>query len=263
MRFRIFPALVVVLVSARAEAESLPSGAPSSDRTVSDTAAPERAVARVHFESALALYRAGKYRRAVAELQAALDRDPTGKDLVYNLALVEEKLGDFAGAIQSLQRFQSMETDPVELERAAQTLQRLEGARVELTPVLPPARPIAPIPCPIRPTRGRWDGWVIGSGGLAVAALLVGTVFGARALTLDPSGESTGPSVSAADLRSRGDRARAAAAVADVAFATSVLAGAASATLYFGRSSDSGLTAHAFFPAPAPRVTAAWLVLRY
>jgi hypothetical protein len=72
--------------------------------------------------------------------------------------------------------------------------------------------------------RGKFDGWVIGTGSLALASLLVGTVFGVRALTLDAVAEQS--------------RARDAAIVADVALVTGLLAGAGSVTLYFGRFSD-------------------------
>jgi tetratricopeptide (TPR) repeat protein len=222
---------------------------------------PEQAAAHEHFEQALALYRAGKYHRAAEELQAALASDPAGKDLVYNLALVQEKLGDFAGAIVSLQRFQGMETDSVELDRASQTIARLQGARAELSSG--PKLPSLPAPCPVQPARGRFDAWVIGTGGLAVVSLLVGTVFGVRALSLDPSGDSTGPGTSFASLRDRAQRAHGAAVLADVAFSTSLLAGAAAATLYFGRYPDATPPRQAAFQPSAPRVTAAWLVLKY
>jgi hypothetical protein len=126
-----------------------------------------------------------------------------------------------------------------------------------------PRSSVAPAPCPSRLVRGRADAWVLGTGGLAVVSLLVGTVFGVRALTLDPQGESTSQGVSFASLHDRASRAHTAAIVADIAFSTSLLAGAAAATLYFGRYSDASPTRQAAFAPPAPRVTAAWLELRY
>jgi hypothetical protein len=77
--------------------------------------------------------------------------------------------------------------------------------------------------------RGKFDGWVIGTGSLALASLLVGTVFGVRALTLDADAEQS--------------RARDAATIAEIALTTSLLAGAGSVALYFGRFAD---------PAPEP-----------
>lgn len=200
------------------------SPGPAGPRVLTDgRAAPAQAAE--HFERALAWYRAGKYRRASEELKAALERDPGGKDLMFNLALVQEKLGDLAGAIDSLQRFQTLEKDPKELERATQTIGRLRGAREELVaaPVQSPTivSNTLTTDCAPERVRGKLDGWVIGTGGFALASLLVGTVFGVRALALD--GES------------EGSRARDSAIVADVALATGLLVGAGSVTLYWGR----------------------------
>jgi tetratricopeptide (TPR) repeat protein len=263
MRFGVFPAVLVMMVSSHAWAEGAPAGAPTSDRVVTDlSASPQQAAAHEHFERALTLYRAGKYHNAVEELEAALASDPSGKDLVYNLALVQEKLGDFDGAIKSLQRFQGMEKDPAEVERAGQTIERLAGARAELVAAGPRSN-AAPAPCPSHRVRGRVDGWVLGTGGLAVVSLLVGTVFGVRAITLDPRGESTSQDVSFATLHDRADRAHTAAIIADIAFSTSLLAGAAATTLYFGRYASAEPVRQAAFAPPAPRVTAAWLEFRY
>jgi tetratricopeptide (TPR) repeat protein len=251
MRFSVFPALIVILLAARAQAQSVaPSDTPRSDRAPGDgdaaggtssVGAPE------HFERALTWYRAGKYRRAVEELNLALDRDPGGKDLVFNLALVQEKLGDLDGAIRSLVRFQSLEKDPTELERAAQAIQRLQGARAELAANRPHFAALpAPAPAPPR-VRGKFDAWVIGTGSVAVASFVVGTVFGVRALTMSSSSEA--------------GSARDSALIADLAFATSVLAGAGSVGLYLGRYADS--PAQLALPIALPRVSAAGLVLRF
>jgi len=263
MRLGLFPAAFVLLTVAPAWAEGASTSGPGADRVVSEPTSPlEQAAAREHFEHALALYRSGKYHQAVAELNAALASDPSGKDLVYNLALVQEKLGDFDGAIASLERFRGMEKDPAELERAAQAIERLKGARAELVVPASVAAP-QPAPCPLPRVRGRWDEWVVGTGGLAIASLLVGTVFGVRALALDPRGESTGPGTSFSDLHDRASRAHTAAIVADIAFSTSLLAGATAATLYFGRYADVPAPREARLLSPAPPVTAAWLEVRY
>ena len=233
-----------VLIASRAEAQSAApvapvglapaalapaapvSPAPPSPRVLTDGRASP-AQAAEHFERALAWYRAGKYRSAVVELDAALERDPGGKDLLFNLALVQEKLGDLAGAIASLQRFQNLEKDPKELERASQTIERLKGAQAELLSAPPRTPPPLPTSadCPPPLVRGKFDAWVIGTGGLALASLVVGTVFGVRALTLDSDSEQS--------------RARDAAIVADVALTTGLLAGAGSVALYFGRYADT------------------------
>ncbi len=246
MRLGVFPAVIVLLVATRAQAQSAPpvgaaaptglapaslapaapvSPAPAPRVLTDGSASPAQAAE--HFERALAWYRAGKYHNAVDELEEALERDPGGKDLLFNLALVQEKLGDLTGAIASLVRFQSLEKDQKELERASQTIARLRGAQAELLGVVP--RPSTPAltrePCPAPRVRGKFDAWVIGTGSLALASLLVGTVFGVRVLTLDAASEES--------------RARDAAIVADVALATSLLAGAGSVALYFGRFADT------------------------
>lgn len=248
MRFGVFPAAIVVFIATHARAQTTSPVTPRSDRALREgTTRPQPAAAHEHFERALTFYRAGKYRNAIAELDAALDSDAGGKDLVFNLALVQEKLGDLAGAIHSLERFQEMERDPAELDRAAQTIHRLEGARAELLADPPgPVPRVAPLPCPIPRPRGKFDAWVIGAGSLAVASWLAGIAFGVRVLTLDASAD-------------RG-RARDAAVLADLGFATGLLAGAGAVALYFGRYADAparpaGLT--------LPRVTAAHLELRF
>jgi len=266
MRLGVFPAVIVLIVATRAEAQNAapgaptplapaslapaapvsPAPAPSTARLLTDGGASP-AQAAEHFERALAWYRAGKYHRAVGELEAALERDPGGKDLVFNLALVQEKLGDLQGAIASLQRFQSMEKDPKELERASQTIERLRGAQAEIVAVVPPPPVVTPAPCPTPRERGKFDGWVIGTGSLAIASLLVGTVFGVRVLTLDGEAEPS--------------RARDAAIVADVALATSLLAGAGSVALYFGRFDD--VPPDRAYIQPLPRASLARVEFRY
>jgi tetratricopeptide (TPR) repeat protein len=260
MHFGVFPAAIVIFAAAHASAQSTAATAPaipatpSSDRVLTDgSRAPGDAAAHEHFERALVWYRAGKYHLAVEELDAALDRDPGGKDLVFNLALVQEKLGDLAGAIRSLQRFQTMEKDAAEIERAAQTIQRLEGARAEL---IAPERG-GPAPLAARPLpriRGKFDAWVAGTGGLSVASLLVGAVFAVRTLMLAPNATS--------DDASRARRAHSSALISDLALSTSVLAGAGAAALYFGRYADVASERTAW-PLRLPSVSAAWLELRY
>lgn len=238
MRFGVFSALFVLFLAAPAFAD------PPPER--------EAAVqARPHFEQALSLYRAGKYRLAIVELHAALELDPAGKDLVFNLALVQEKLGDLPGAIVSLERFQTMEKDPAELERAGQTIQRLQGAQAEL--LASAARAPAPGRLPLAdcaPTRvrGKADAWVIGSGSVSFAALLLGAAFGVQALTLAGEG--------------RTDDAQSAAVVADLAFGASLVTGVGAAALYFGRYADPIPAQNGAF-LPLPKVSAAALTLSY
>ncbi len=252
MRFSVFPALFVILLAARVQAQSVPpSDTPRTDRAPGDGSAvgsTSSVGAPEHFERALTWYRAGKYRRAVEELNLALDRDPGGKDLVFNLALVQEKLGDLDGAIRSLGRFQSLEKDPVELERAAQAIQRLQGAQAEAAANRPHSEALpSPAAGPSPRVRGKLDAWVVSTGGVAIASFVVGAVFGVRALTMSTSSEAS--------------TARDSALIADFALATSVLAGAGSFGLYFGRYADAPGRVAA--PLALPRVSAASLVLRF
>ncbi len=239
MRFSVFLAGLVVSLTSVA---SLAMAQNAPERTSAEQARP-------HFEQALSFYRAGKYQLAVSELHAALALDPGGKDLVFNLALVQEKLGDLPGAIASLERFQTMEKDPAELERAGQTIQRLRGAQAELIASLPrlPEHLVGASPCPEPPARGKLDGWVIASGGFSTVALLVGTAFGVQALTLAGDGQ--------------GDDAQSAVIIADVAFGAALVSGMGAAALYFGRYKDEPPTNGAFLP--LPRVSAATLTWAY
>jgi len=265
MRLGVFPAVIVLFVATRAEAQNnapaaplgpaqLAPASPRTERILTDGSVSTEKAAE-HFGRALAWYRAGKYRRALQELDAAIVRDPDGKDLVFNLALVQEKLGDLSGAITSLRRFQSMEKDPKELERAGQTIARLEGALAELqasaSPGVEPSE-IRVAPGPEPRLRGKLDGWVIGTGALSLASLVVGTVFGVRALTMDDSDQS---------------RVRDAAILADVALTTGLLSGAGSFALYFGRFAEGppheGATQQAVLPQPLPSEALARIEFRY
>jgi hypothetical protein len=72
--------------------------------------------------------------------------------------------------------------------------------------------------------------------GLAVVAAATGIVFGIRALSLRPGSDpSTTSSTGIDDLRRRQARAEDAAMVADISFGVGLVAGAASAALFFHR----------------------------
>lgn len=198
--------------------------------------------ARHHFERALAEYRAGNYRRAIAELDQALAEDPTGKDLVFNLALVHEKLGELDRAIAYLERFVQMETDPTERARAEQAIVRMRGAqRHALAATQPiasaPAPQPAPAPAPERPRYGRFDGWVIGAGTVAVAAVVVGVVFGVRALDQHAAFENLAddPDATVSELSERAESAQASSMISNAAFALGIAAGGGAVVLYFAR----------------------------
>jgi tetratricopeptide (TPR) repeat protein len=218
-------------------------------------------LARQHFNRALGLYKSGEYREAIGELNEALTYDPAGKDLVYNRALVLEKLGRIDQAIQGYEQYLHMETDPKLRAQARATIRRLRGARSEVQRSKLSAPRSAPSGSPPSfSPRGRLDGWVVGAGGIAAAAVLVGVIFGVRALATEPSSDdATGPSRSASDLENQAASAHSFAVVADVSFAVAIFSGGTAAALYFMRSplpqpAVAGAPA-AFSPPPLPGAT--------
>lgn len=196
-----------------------------------DTTPAAEGSARPHFDRALELYRAGRYADALAELQVAAKLDPGSKDLFFNLALVHEKLGELPEAIAALERFRELETDPAERERARLTIERLNGAQATLGAARPAAAPCPEPPAPAAAApSGRPTAVLVGTASVAVVSLVVGAIFGAKALSDDVGETRTGSSLSIGQLRERGRRAEREALVADIAFAL----GAASAGTFAG-----------------------------
>jgi tetratricopeptide (TPR) repeat protein len=195
-------------------------------------AAPETAEAgaRHHFDRALELYRAGRYVEALEQLKDAAKLDPNGKDLFFNLALVHEKLGQLPEAIAALSRFRELETDATERERARLSIERLRGAEQSGQVAPPVASPQCVDVSPAPPPPARPRALLIGAASLAVVSLVVGGVFGAKALSDDVGGTGTSRTLSLGQLRERGRGAAREALVADVAFAI----GAASAATFAG-----------------------------
>jgi tetratricopeptide (TPR) repeat protein len=237
-----------------APAQALPYR-PLAQRAQPAPGSPEAVrLAKKHFEAARKAYKAGSYEEAVTELNRAMAYDPKGKDLAYNLGLVQEKLGNIDAAIAAFERYKELETDIGELEKAIQTLRRLEGARDELEKkkreeeaarrreegkplvvVIPQSERPEPRPAD-KPGKGRLDGWVYATGGVAVVALGAGVYFAARALSLRKSADDrTTAGTSVADLQDRADRAHGSAVVADVCFGVAAVAAGSAALLYFTR----------------------------
>ncbi|WP_437804955.1 tetratricopeptide repeat protein [Sorangium sp. So ce1078] len=208
----------------------------------------ERATA-LHDE-AQGLYQHGEYRAAIARLEAAVALDPEGKELIYNLAVIHERLGEIEQAERYYRRYLEMEALPKEREEVAAVLKRLQGAKRELSSARPP--PPAPAPArsaeasaalpylPRLPRRsgaagsGRPHGpWLYVSGGIAAGSLVVGGVFAALAVARDPgSSRRTGGGVSVADLQADASAAHRCAVAADVALLVAGLSGAAALYLY-------------------------------
>ncbi len=250
---RIALGLGLVLCVARGAAAEPPSGSaprPGSGSAPRPGTAAAVKLAAKHFRVALADYRDGAYREAITELDQAIALDPHGKDLVYNRALVYEKLGDIDRAITEYQRYARMETDRHEIARARAIVRRLEGARREVEGGATRAS------APDRQTdaasrHGRMDGWVIGAGGVAIVAAAIGSFFGIRALATEPSADaSTGGGTSYADVQADAERAHGFAVVADISFAIALASGASAGALYMLRAPAPPQSAQAWRGAP-------------
>ena len=212
-----------------------------------ETSPANVAAARRHFERAKAYYGQGGYREAIGELEAAHTLDPTAKDLVFNLGVVHEKLGDIEDALTWFKLYTTMSLTPPERDRADAYVKRLEGAKKELedkqaaaaaagnhgTTTPPPPPPSAPRE---RPRPGRIDALTIGAASVTVAALGFGIVMGVKAEEdRPPSPFITGRNGTYADLADRQANAHQEAVMADIGFAVSAAAAAATAALFFAR----------------------------
>lgn len=208
----------------------------------------ERATA-LHDE-AQGLYQHGQYRAAIAKLEAAVALDPEGKELIYNLAVIHERLGEIDRAERYYIRYLEMETLPKEREQVAAVLKRLKGAKRELSSAREPAAPPAPagrsaaLPMlprmPLLPRRSVVAAnprpptpWLAVSGGIAAGSLVVGGVFAALAVARDPSPDArTGDGISVADLQADASAAHRCAVAADVALLVAGLSGITALYLY-------------------------------
>ncbi len=232
-----------------------------------DAAPPSVAAARKHFEKARAFYAQGAYREAIAEFEQAHALDPSAKDLVFDLGVVHEKLADIDDALTWFRLYLTMSLTPQEHDRADAYVRRLEGAKKELAAKqsaaasAPGSSATAPSPTPppapaAASPRGRIDAWTLGAAGVAAAGLVVGTVFGVKAIVdKPPSTYVTGQAGSYQDLVNRTNQAHTAAMVADVGFGVALVGAAATAILFFARSKDDAPQS-----ADAPTVSAAPLL---
>lgn len=88
-----------------------------------------------HYKRAKELYSLGRYREAIAQLEAALRGDPNAAELLFNLGLVHEKLGDVDEAVAAYKRYLHVlgdDADPEEKAKIESAIKRLEGAKTEL-----------------------------------------------------------------------------------------------------------------------------------
>ncbi|MEN0065219.1 MAG: tetratricopeptide repeat protein, partial [Myxococcota bacterium] len=164
-------------------------GSPANAQTPPpDPDAPEARVAQARelYKLGAGLYKAGRYKEAIAAFEEAYALSGNEK-ILYNIANAQERLGDLAGAINSLRAYRpyASPSDVVSLDLRIAAIE----SRMEQIPPLQPApapRPEAvvreaPVPTPLPTTsealpqsRPRWA--LVGTG----AALAVG--FGATAV---------------------------------------------------------------------------------
>ncbi len=207
--------------------------------------------AAAHFKKARDLYEAGDYKEAIVELQTARALDPHAKDLVYNLGLVNEKLGDIDQALHFYKLYLDMDIEPAERARAEGIIKRLEGARTQVE--APPAGSATAAPTatvtvvvpgpPPPPPHGRVDALTITSLVIAVGGIGVGTTFGILALSDKPknnyvTGSGPGADGTYAQLQAQADQAHTEGIIADVGFIVGVVGTGATLAFFFGRTKD-------------------------
>jgi len=198
------------------------------------------AKAQQHFKRARELYQQGSYTEAIGELEAAHKLDPTAKDLVYNLILVNEKLGRIDTALAHMQTYQKMDLDATERSRAEATQRRLEGAKAELERTRPkpppPEKQIIVQERKVKIEYGRIDALTVSSAVVALAGIGVGTYFGIKAMNDRPGdGFTTGRDGTYDDLTRKADDAHKNAQIADIGFAVGAVGAVATLVLYFAR----------------------------
>lgn len=187
---------------------------------------PNQVKAEAHYKRARELYQLGRYREAIAQLEAALKLDPGGAELLYNLGLVREKMGDVDEAIDAYKRYLKAlgpDADPEEVSKIRNVIKRLEGAKTELK-----AREAKKMEHRFTPLSA---GLLVGAG---VGALAAG-VFGIAALRHDREArEYVVRDPSGLDERQQlVDRSKSEATFANVFGALSILSAGAGIALYF------------------------------
>lgn len=199
--------------------------------------------ARAHFTKGRALYQSGAYREAIVELDAARALDPKAKDLVFNLGVVHEKLGDIDEALRYARLYSQMDLEPAERARAESYITRLEGAKAEVAARKAAEAKRVPVAAQRPATaslrvRGRLDvaTVVVGVGTLVAAA--TGGVFGVKAVLDKPTSFVTGKDGTLAELQHLESTAHTEAVVSNLCFAGAVAGAVAATVLYFGRYRD-------------------------
>lgn len=190
-------------------------------------------------------YRAGRYREAIADLKAALELDPESPNLIYNVAKVNESLGNLDEAIDYFRHYLRLLSGSETEERARirETILRLEGARTEVkarAEIEPDLREWNTPPPAAQPAAGRADAafWI--TGGAGVALLGASAVTGVLALQREADVQDfvTGPDGSTAERQGLIDQADTLSVVTDVLWISGAAAVTSAVLLYFLRDSE-------------------------
>jgi len=125
----------VLIASAIAPRHAHAGPAEGSEEPAEPKKTPNQLKAEQHYKRARELYQLGRYREAIAQLEAALKLDPGGAELLYNLGLIHEKMGDVEEAVDAYKRYLKAlgkDADPEEVAKIKGFIKRLEGAKSEL-----------------------------------------------------------------------------------------------------------------------------------
>lgn len=189
-----------VLVGAALLLAAAPARADEGEGAITDAelgvrsppTAKEKAAGRKHYKKAQRFYQDGLYEASLAEMTEAyrLSQFP---DLLYNLAVVSEKLGHNKDALRFLERYLLDKPNAQDAEKVRGDIDRLKES---LRPP-PPPEPVKPPPPPVRverdpdldlarrpppppPARAPWG--AIGVMGGGVALLITGIGLGGGAM---------------------------------------------------------------------------------
>ncbi len=194
--------------------------------------------AQEHFARAKALYLRGEYRQSIVELQTARRLDPHAIELVYNLAVVHEKLGEIDAAIASWHEYEALATTDEERQKAQTSVKRLDAFKKNR----PIDRPPVVTPAAVQ-KRGKADGLTFAAAGVGVAGVALGSVFGILALSSQPEAQPhTTSARSYASIQTQADTTSSRALIADVGFAVGAAGCVASVLLYALRFDTSKVT---------------------
>jgi tetratricopeptide (TPR) repeat protein len=219
-------AIACALAAVLSSGTVAPGAAAQSD---DEPAKPESAAkkeAERHYKRARELYQLGRYREAIAQLEAALKLDPDGAELLYNLGLIHEKLGDVDEAVDAYRKYLKVlgdDADPEEKKKIVGVIKRLEGAKQELA-----AREAKKTEHRFTPVT---TGLLVGGG----VAVIASAVFGVMALNKDKDARNfvVGSGGSPNDRDALIHTAHVDAAVADVFGVIAIGCVGAALTLYF------------------------------